>query len=75
MLNEEQIGEVWTMFNEFIDKKNVDVAAEQFVDLLAEYGVSDSVLENAIGVDDDLDEAITYYLELDSDTQEDDWDE
>ena len=75
MLNEEQIGEVWTMFKEFIDKKNVDVAAEQFVDLLAEYGVSDSVLENAIGVDDDLDEAITYYLELDSDTQEDDWDE
>lgn len=71
MLNEEQIADIWNTFKEYIDKKQLDVVAERFVDLLADYGVSDQVLESAIGIDNDLDEAISYYLEIDEDLDDD----
>jgi hypothetical protein len=73
-MNEEQIADVWTMFKEYLDKKHVDVAAEHFIDLLADYGVSDETFKEVIGTDSTLDEAISYYLELDDDDDED-WDE
>ena len=63
MLNETQIGDIWMLFSDFIDKKQVDAAAERFVDLLADYGVSDRVLQGATGVDGTLDQAIDYYLD------------
>ena len=71
MLNETQIGDVWVLFSEFIDKKNLDVAAERFVDLLADYGVNDRTLQGAIGVDSILDNAIDYYLDEPSDEDDD----
>jgi hypothetical protein len=70
MLNETQIGDIWLLFVDYIDKKQVDVAAERYVELLADYGVRDSVLEGATGVDGTLDTAIEYYL--DEGDQEDD---
>lgn len=70
MLNEEQIADIWNTFKEYIDKKQLDVVAERFVDLLADYGVSDQVLEAAIGIDNDLDDAINYYLEIDTDEED-----
>lgn len=74
-MNDEQIGEIWTLFKEYIDKKQVDIIAEKFVDLLADYGVGDHVLKDALGVDSDLDAAIGYYLEIDADASDEDWDE
>lgn len=75
-MNDEQIGEIWTLFKEYIDKKQIDIIAEKFVDLLADYGVGDHVLKDALGVDSDLDAAIGYYLEIDADVSDDeDWDE
>ncbi len=69
MLNETQIGDVWLTFIEYIDKKQQEVVAERYVDLLADFNVPDRVLEAATGVDSTLDAAIEYYLE---DTDEDD---
>lgn len=72
MLNESQIADIWIMFKEYIDKKQLDIVAEKYVDLLADYGVSDEILEEVIGTDNELDEAINYYLENDySDSYDD----
>jgi len=70
MLSETQIGDVWLMFVEYIDKKQLETVAERYVDLLADFGVSDRVFKNATGVDEILDQAIAYYLN--DDEEEDD---
>ena len=62
MLSETQIGDVWLNFVEYIEKKQLDAVAERYVELLADFGVSDRVLQNATGVDSILDQAIAYYL-------------
>ena len=73
MLNETQIGDIWLNFVEYIDKKQLETCAERYVDLLADFGVSDRVLQAATGVDDILDQAIGYYLN-DDEVEEDDED-
>jgi hypothetical protein len=65
MLNETQIGDIWLLFADYIDKKQLELVAERYVDLLADHGVSDKVLQNATGVDETLDSAIEYYLDED----------
>lgn len=76
-MNENQIADIWLIFKEYIDKKNQDVAAERFVDLLVDHGVTDKVLEATVGHDEVLDEAIEYYLDDGSEEdeyEEDNWD-
>lgn len=65
MLNETQIGDVWLLFADYLDKKQIDIAAERYVELLVDYGVTDRTLQNSMGVDQVLDQAISYYLEED----------
>ena len=72
MLNETQIGDIWLLFADYIDKKQLEVAAERYVDLLADYGVNDRTLQGATGVDGTLDQAIDYYLDEDVDDEDDD---
>ena len=75
-MNEEHISDIWTMFKEYTDKKQMDLVAEKYVDLLADYGVSDETFKEVIGTDSSLDEAISYYLDLDNvDDDEEEWDE
>ena len=71
MLNETQIGDIWVLFSDFIDKKQVEAVAERYVDLLADFGTQDRVLEGASGVDSVLDSAIEYYLDEESDDDDD----
>lgn len=71
MLNETQIADVWILFSEFIDKKQLEAVAERYVDLLADFGTQDRVLEGASGVDSILDSAIEYYLDEDSEDDDD----
>ena len=66
MLTEDHIIDIWTGMKEFFDKKAIETVASKYIDILADYGVSDHVLKAAIGGDEDLDAAIEYYL--------DDWD-
>ncbi len=70
MLNETQIGDVWLLFADYIDKKQLELVAERYVDLLADHGVSDKVLQSATGVDDTLDSAIEYYLDEDAEDED-----
>jgi hypothetical protein len=72
MLNETQIGDIWLLFADYIDKKQTEAAAERYVELLADYGVGDRVFQNATGVDSTLDQAIEYYLEEDDASDDDD---
>ena len=72
-MNDTHISEIWTLFKEYIRKEDISVAAESFVDLLADFNIKDKVLEGALGVDPDLDTAIEYYLEDDSKDEEEDY--
>ena len=73
-MNEENIADIWTLFKEYLDKKQIEIVAEKFVDLMADYGVSDQTLKESMGCDVALDDAIHYYLDLDNDEEEDEWD-
>ena len=72
MLNEAQIGEVWILFSDYLDKKQIDIVAERYIELLADFGVRERVLQNSLGIDAVLDHAITYYLESDEEEDDDD---
>lgn len=71
-MEESHIIEIWHMFKEYLDKKNLDIAAERYVDLMADYGVQDEVFTSALGSDAALDHAINYYLDLENDDVDDD---
>jgi hypothetical protein len=76
-MNENQIADIWLLFKEYSDKKALESLAERYVDLLADHGVSDKTLKEAIGFEATLDEAIEYYLDQDSEEsldEEDNWD-
>lgn len=69
--------EIWHLFKEYIDKKAKESAAEKFIDLVADLGISDEELKEALGEDKYLDEAIYYYLDLDNtdeEEEEEEWD-
>jgi hypothetical protein len=76
-MNEEQIADTWMIFKEYLDKKQIESAAERYVDLMADYGVSDETFKESFGHCSYLDTAIKYYLDLDEDPDEDDqeWDD
>ena len=71
MLNEAQLGEVWVLFADYIDKKQIDLVAERYIELLADFGISDQSLQTLNGTDQHLDQAISYYLEDDDDVDDD----
>lgn len=75
-MNEEQIVDIWTLFKEYVDKKQIEAIAEKYVDLLADYGVSEVTFRESLGNDTSLDAAIEYYLEDDIDNvnEIEDWD-
>jgi hypothetical protein len=70
MLNETQIGDVWLLFADYIEKKQLELVAERYVELLADLGVSDKTMQASSGVDSILDSAIEYYLD-DEDSDDD----
>jgi hypothetical protein len=72
-MSEAEIIDLWNMFREYIDKKQLGIAAERYVDLLADYGVTDQALTDALGHDAVLDSAIHYYLEIEEPDIEDDY--
>lgn len=75
-MDEDQIADIWNLFKNYLDKKQPELVAEKFVDLLVDYGVDDLTLKSSLGNDKLLDAAIQYYLEDDSDDDyEEEWDE
>ena len=75
-MDSSQIVDTWNLFKGHTDKKQIETLAERFVDLLADYGVSDEALKESLGTDDHLDAAINYYLDIDEEltADDDDWD-
>jgi len=74
-MNEEFVADLWDLFKSYLDKKHIEMAAEKYVDMLADYGVEDITFKEILGVDKNLDAAIQYYLELDEEDEDyDDWD-
>ena len=65
-MNENQVADIWMLFKEYTDKKALDILAERYIDLLADHGISDKTLQAAVGFDEDLDKAVEYYLDQDS---------
>lgn len=76
-MNENQIADIWMLFKEYVDKKTYEALAERYVDLLADHGISDKIIQASIGFDETLDNAVEYYLDQDSEDsldEEDNWD-
>jgi hypothetical protein len=69
-MDSELIVNFWNCVKDYLDKKQIEIAAEKYVDMIADYGVDDLVLKDCLGSDDNLDAAIEYYLD-----DEEDWDE
>ena len=74
-MNEQQIVEIWTVFKDNIDKKNIETIAERYVDVCADYGAPDEAFKNAMGSCNYLDDAIDYYLDDDYEEEDDSWEE
>jgi|TARA_X000000950_G_scaffold30789_1_gene33272 hypothetical protein len=77
-MDEGQITDSWNLFKEYLDKKQIELVAEKYVDLLADYGVEDQTLIATLGSCPHLDNAINYYLDMDDELVADDevdWDE
>ena len=66
-----QVSEIWQCFKEYIDKKSIETVAERYVDLCADFGTPDEAFRDALGTDNELDKAISYYLEEEQDYDED----
>jgi predicted subunit of tRNA(5-methylaminomethyl-2-thiouridylate) methyltransferase len=71
-MTEEQIIDIWGVFKEYIDKKQLEIVAEKYVDLLADYGTGDDVFVASLGSSNSLDDAINYYLDADEDEDDED---
>lgn len=71
-MNDENLIDIWNLFKDYIDKKQIDTAAERYVDLIVDYGINDEQLVSMLGHHEDLDQAINYYLDIDEDENEDD---
>ena len=67
MIEGSQLVEIWQFLKEYVDRKQpMDVVAEKYVDMMADYGVDDEELQAALGADEDLDQAIQYYLDIEN---------
>jgi hypothetical protein len=69
-MNENQIADIWLLFKEYLDKKTLETVADRYVELMADYGVTDKALASATGTDETLDKAIEYYLDETSEDPE-----
>jgi hypothetical protein len=62
-MKDDIIADLWTVVIEHLPEKvRKDVAAD-FVNVLLDYGIKDTVLESLMGVDPYLDQAIDYAVD------------
>jgi hypothetical protein len=73
-MNEALIVELWDLLKEYGDKKQMSIIAERFVELIGEYGATEQNLEDVLGHDDALDEALREFLDIEDDHSEEDYD-
>jgi hypothetical protein len=78
-MNEQLIIDIWDLFKEYVAPKNLDIAANHYVDFLVDNDVDTDTLEGLQGLDTNLDEAIRSLLreegEYDEEEEELDFDD
>ena len=73
-MKEELYADLWTAVVEHVPEKSREDAAADFVNILVDHGVKDSVLDGLLGIDHYLDKAIEYVLDGEQ-IEEDDYEE
>jgi hypothetical protein len=78
-MKEDMIADLWTAIAEHLPEKQKKDAAAEFINVLLDYNIKDSMLESLHGVDSYLDQAIDYAIDgegiKDDDEDYDDYDE
>jgi len=72
-MKDDLIADLWNSVVEHIPEKARKDVAYDFVNTLLDYGIKDTVLENLLGVDPYLDDAINY--SIDGEEIEEDYDD
>lgn len=72
-MNDELLVDIWVGLKEYFDKNQIEFISAKYVDILVDNGVDDLVLKGLRGNDEDLDEAIEYYLDEPKDEETDDY--
>lgn len=72
-MEENRLIDTWMLFRSYVDKKQLEVVAEKYIDLCADYGVDEESMINSLGSDTVLDEAIKYYLDIDEEEDDEDY--
>jgi len=62
-MKEDMIADLWHVMSEHIPEKQKKDVAFDFVNVLLDYGIKESVLSSMLGIDPHLDEAIEYSLD------------
>lgn len=62
-MKEELIADIWTLVIEHIPEKYRKDTAADFVNVLLDHGIKESVLQSLIGVDPYLDQAVEYAID------------
>jgi hypothetical protein len=76
-MNEDLIADIWTTISEHVPEKNRKDTAYEYVNVLLDYGIQQSVLEGLMGVDPFLDGAVEYALDDETagePEEEEEWD-
>jgi hypothetical protein len=73
-MKEDLIADIWNVMCEHIPEKHKKDVAADFVNTLMDYGIKESILDNLLGIDPYLDQAIEYSLDGESYEEEDDID-
>ena len=71
-MDESLIIEIWDTFKEYIPEKNKEIAANHYVDFLLGHDIDADVLEEFLGYDSHLDDAIQNVLDERDSTENDD---
>lgn len=71
-MKEDLIADLWNVTSEHIPEKQKKDVAFDFVNVLLDYGIKETVLSNLQGIDPLLDEAIDYALDAEDDVEYED---
>lgn len=75
MMKEDLLADLWSAIVDHIPEKQKKDTAADFVNVLMDYGIKDSVIEGLMGVDPYLDQAVEYALDgAEEFEEEDDYD-
>jgi hypothetical protein len=73
-MKEDLIADIWNVMSEHIPEKHKKDVAADFVNTLMDYGIKETILDNLLGIDPYLDQAIEYSLDGESYEEDDDID-